>query len=106
VIPDIALPLTRDERVVTATRRRCGLDALAQGAQAVVVNIEPSAAFGDRDGAVTRRLKELGFLPGAPVRVVAFGAFNREPIAVRVAEGTFALRRVEAAKVVVECRDD
>jgi len=39
------------------------------------------------------------------VRVVAFGALNREPIAVRVAEGTFALRRAGAAKIVVECQD-
>lgn len=58
--------------------------------------------FGPLDDAVTRRLKELGFLPGAPVTVVAFGAFHREPMAVRVAEGTFALRRHEAAKILVE----
>jgi len=105
MIPEIALPRPCDERLAGAARRRCGLDQLERGSRAIVVSLEPGPSFGARDAAVTRRLKELGFLPGAPVRVVAFGALNREPIAVRVAEGTFALRRAEAAKIVVECQD-
>ncbi|MDE2348140.1 MAG: ferrous iron transport protein A [Gammaproteobacteria bacterium] len=45
---------------------------------------------------VAQRLAELGFLPGEIVRVVARGFLSREPIAVRVGTGTFALRRFEA----------
>ncbi len=45
---------------------------------------------------VAQRLAELGFLPGETVRVVARGFLAREPIAVRVGTGTFALRRFEA----------
>jgi ferrous iron transport protein A len=48
------------------------------------------------------RLAELGFLPGESVRVVARGFLAREPIAVRVGTGTFALRRFEAAAIRVE----
>jgi ferrous iron transport protein A len=44
----------------------------------------------------TRRLYDLGFLPGEHVRVVARGPFGREPIAVRIGTATFALRRFEA----------
>ena len=48
-----------------------------------------------------RRLAELGFLPGEAVRVVARGLLAREPIAVRVGTGTFALRLFEAACIRV-----
>jgi ferrous iron transport protein A len=48
-----------------------------------------------------RRLAELGFLPGETVRIVARGLLGREPIAVRIGTGTFALRRFEAACVRV-----
>jgi len=71
---------------------------LAIGAVARVVSV--SAA----DGAVPdlgRRLAELGFLPGEAVRIVARGLMAREPIAVRVGTGTFALRLFEAACIRV-----
>ena len=48
-----------------------------------------------------RRLAELGFLPGEAVRVVARGLLAREPIAVRIGTGTFALRLFEAACIRV-----
>ena len=50
---------------------------------------------------VANRLRELGFLPGERVWIVARGPIGREPIAVRVGTGTFALRRIEAACVRV-----
>jgi ferrous iron transport protein A len=80
------------------------LEEVAKDGLATVVEVRSSAAFGELDPAVTRRLRELGFMPGAQVRVVAFGAVGRDPIAVRVAEGTFALRRLEAAKILVKPR--
>lgn len=53
-------------------------------------------------GELATRLAELGFLPGESVRIVARGFLSREPIAVRVGTGTFALRRFEAAAIRVE----
>ncbi len=49
-----------------------------------------------------RRLAELGFLPGERARVITRGWFKRSPVAVRVADSTFALRDDEAALVLVQ----
>jgi ferrous iron transport protein A len=49
-----------------------------------------------------RRLIELGFVEGARVEVLHQGLFGRDPIAVRVNEATVALRRREAAAILVE----
>lgn len=48
------------------------------------------------------RLIEIGFVPGERVRVVAHGHPGREPIAVRLGHTTFALRRHEAALVLLD----
>jgi ferrous iron transport protein A len=48
-----------------------------------------------------RRLAELGFLPGERLRIVARGMLGKEPIAVRIGTGTFALRLFEAACIRV-----
>jgi ferrous iron transport protein A len=50
---------------------------------------------------VSRRLADLGFLPGEAVRIVARGLLSRAPIAVRVGTSTFALRLYEAACIRV-----
>lgn len=47
------------------------------------------------------RLLEVGFLPGERVRLTACGLPGRDPLAVRVGQSTFALRRHEAALVRV-----
>ena len=49
---------------------------------------------------LAERLAEIGFLPGERVRVLARALFG-EPLAVRVGSDTFALRRAEAACVLV-----
>lgn len=49
-----------------------------------------------------RRLIELGFVEEAEVRVLHHGPFGRDPIAVRVGDTTFALRRAEARAILVE----
>jgi ferrous iron transport protein A len=46
-------------------------------------------------------LAELGFLPGERLKIVARGFLGREPIAVRIGTGTFALRHFEAACIRV-----
>lgn len=54
-----------------------------------------------RDG-VSTRLRELGFVPGESVQIVAHAPFGRDPIAVRVGYTRFALRRREASRVLIE----
>ena len=48
-----------------------------------------------------RRLIELGFVEGADVELLHQGLFSRDPIAVRVADTTIALRRREAMAILV-----
>jgi ferrous iron transport protein A len=48
-----------------------------------------------------RRLIELGFVEGATVELLHQGLFGGDPIAVRVAATTIALRRREAMAVMV-----
>jgi ferrous iron transport protein A len=75
------------------------LTELKTGATARVVSVVP--AEGASALGLERRLAELGFLPGEAVRVVARGLLAREPIAVRIGTGTFALRLFEAACIRV-----
>ena len=49
--------------------------------------------------AIARRLRELGFVAGEQVEVVAAGPFGAEPLLVQVGFTRFALRQVEAARV-------
>jgi ferrous iron transport protein A len=75
------------------------LSLLRKGARAVVAGMADAA--GDEERAVQLRLRELGFVPGETVRVVAVSFPGADPIAVRVGATTFALRRFEAAMVHV-----
>lgn len=50
---------------------------------------------------VAQRLRELGFVPGELVRVVAKGPIRADPLLVQVGFTRFALRRAEAARVRV-----
>jgi len=69
------------------------------GAPARVLSVSDPDANASSD--LGRRLAELGFLPGEKLRIVARGFLGREPIAVRIGTGTFALRLFEAACVRV-----
>lgn len=77
---------------------------LATGAPARVVSVSATDTASADSGAsagLSRRLAELGFLPGERLRIVARGFLGREPIAVRIGTGTFALRLFEAACIRV-----
>lgn len=50
---------------------------------------------------IARRLRELGFVAGEPVEIVARGPVGAEPLLVQVGFTRFALRRAEAARVRV-----
>jgi ferrous iron transport protein A len=67
---------------------------LATGATARVVSVAGTDSTGSPE--LGRRLAELGFLPGENLRIVARGLMGREPIAIRIGTGTFALRLFEA----------
>lgn len=54
---------------------------------------------------IARRLIELGFVPGEPVRISAFGPFGADPLLVHIGNSRFALRRSEAARIVVTVCD-
>ena len=78
------------------------LDQCSKGAELRIVELQPQPLFGQQDESVTLRLKELGFLPGAHLKVIGFGLMGRDPLAIQINGTKFALRRAEAAKVKVE----
>ena len=78
------------------------LDECSKGTQVRIVDLHPQSLFGEQDERVTLRLKELGFLPGALLKVIGFGLLGSDPLAVQVNGTKFALRRAEAAKIRVE----
>ena len=65
---------------------------LPVGGRAAVEGVEEA-------GALSRRLLEIGFYPGAHVEVIAAQWPGDDPMAVRVGGSTFALRRREAQLV-------
>jgi ferrous iron transport protein A len=80
------------------------LATLRKGARGVVVDVRDDAqSLGDEaQSTVSRRLLELGFVPGEPVEVVEEIWPGGDPMAVRLGNTTFALRRREASAVMVE----
>jgi ferrous iron transport protein A len=51
-----------------------------------------------------RWLEEIGFIPGESVMLLTRGVPGGDPLMVRVGTSTFALRRAEAACVLLEPR--
>lgn len=83
----------------TAASDSIGLTDLPEGATARVIRVSQGCEGAPKE--LSKRLAELGFLPGERVRIVGRGWFSREPLAVRIGTGTFALRLFEAACVQV-----
>ncbi len=75
------------------TTRIITLDHLPVGQSALVESIVD-------DGPVTKRLMEMGVVPGVKVRVIKSAPFG-DPIEVRLMGYNLALRRQEAASVGV-----
>jgi ferrous iron transport protein A len=79
------------------------LDALAVGKSGTVVRVASGNPQDTEDGAdLARRLMELGFVPGEKIRMLKRGMPGGEPLAIRVGNSTFALRRFEAALIAVQ----
>jgi ferrous iron transport protein A len=71
------------------------LSELKNGTSAVVCEVEDAHGA----DAIARRLRELGFVNGEPVRVVARGPLGGDPLLVQIGYTRFALRKSEAARV-------
>ena len=63
-----------------------------------VVDAVHDAQVADR---IAQRLRDLGFVDGEPVRVVAVGPLGADPLLIQIGSTRFALRRSEAARVSV-----
>lgn len=50
---------------------------------------------------ISARLRDLGFVLDEPLRLIAKGPFGADPLLVAIGATRFALRRTEAARVIV-----
>lgn len=79
------------------------LDALAVGQSGTVMHVTPLPANEMEDGVdLARRLMELGFVPGERIRMLKRGIPGGDPLAIKVGNATFALRRFEAALITIQ----
>ncbi len=73
------------------------LSDLPKGTPAVVDGVHDAHV----DDPIAQRLRDLGFVDGEPVRVVAVGPMGGDPVLIQIGFTRFALRRAEAARVSV-----
>jgi ferrous iron transport protein A len=73
------------------------LSDLPKGTLAVVDRVDDAHAADP----IAQRLRDLGFVDGEPVRVVAIGPLGADPLLIQIGSTRFALRRTEAARVTV-----
>jgi len=73
------------------------LSDLPKGATAVVDRVDDAHA----SDPIAQRLRDLGFVAGEPVRLVAVGPMGADPLLIQIGSTRFALRRNEAARVWV-----
>jgi ferrous iron transport protein A len=80
------------------------LASLGKGARGVILDVRDDAqSLGDEaQSTVSRRLLELGFIAGETIEVISVVWPGGDPMAVRLGNTTFALRRREASAVIVE----
>ena len=64
---------------------------------AIVERVEDASA----PDPIAARLRDLGFVAGEPVRLVARGPLGGDPLVVQIGYTRFALRKAEAARVFV-----
>jgi len=83
------------------------LAAMRKGARGIVSSVaDDRQSLGDSArSTVSRRLLELGFCQGERVEVIEEIWPGGDPIAVRIGNSVFALRRREAAAVMVDVEE-
>ena len=55
---------------------------------------------------ISARLRDLGFVEGEPLRLTAQGPFGGDPLLIAIGTTRFALRRSEAARIIVRPETD
>lgn len=83
---------------MTYPTKSIALSDLPRGVVATVQSV--ASCQGERTKNLVRRLAELGFLPGETVKILRRAA-GGEPLAIRIGNSTFALRKHEADCVTV-----
>ncbi len=80
------------------------LASLHVGASGVVAGVlDDNAALGEETGAtIVMRLIEIGFVAGERFEIIAESRPGGDPMAVRIGGSCFALRRLEAAAIMVD----
>ncbi len=74
------------------------LSELPYGQEAAVHAVEDATTL----DTIATRLRDLGFVAGERVRIVARGPIGADPLLIQIGFTRFALRRSEAARIVVE----
>jgi ferrous iron transport protein A len=79
------------------------LSSLRKGDRGTVdaVRDDPQSLGDEAQSTISRRLLELGFVPGETLEVVAELWPGGDPMAVRLGNSLFALRRREAGSILV-----
>lgn len=77
------------------------LSQARKGARGVIVQVGAHRRHNEHDVELERRLLELGFVEGARIELLHEGLFGADPIALKVDDMTVALRRHEAASLIV-----
>ena len=72
-----------------------------KGANAVVQSVTDAHP----SDPIAQRLRDLGFVAGEPVRLVARGPLGGDPLLIQIGSTRFALRKAEAARVDASVRD-
>ena len=99
-LSEFDIPGGGDNRADTA--RGAPLADSRKGFAGTIVEVRTPVDSGGLGGAeIERRLLEMGFVEGAPVEIVHEGLFGRDPMAIKLADRTVALRRREARSVMV-----
>ncbi|QDH72993.1 FeoA family protein [Brevundimonas sp. M20] len=78
------------------------LSEARKGARGVIVKVGEHCHHQNDAVELERRLLELGFVEGARVELLHEGLFGRDPIAIKVDDMRVALRRHEAASLIVQ----
>jgi ferrous iron transport protein A len=94
------MPLDISPASAALAQRLVPLSRIGVG-QTVIVHEVRTGVSELEGGDIGLRLLELGFVEGESLRVIAHGFPGNEPIAVRIGNTTFALRRFEAEHVLV-----
>ncbi|MFJ6024433.1 ferrous iron transport protein A [Brevundimonas sp. NPDC092305] len=77
------------------------LSQFRPGDRGVIVKVGEHCHHQDHGVELERRLIELGFVEGARIELLHEGLFGRDPMALKVDDMRVALRRHEAASLIV-----